>query len=185
MALKRLPGALALGLLASLAAHSALFGGDHAMGGAYHGALIEGAAVACTALLGFIVALAWLGARTAADGSVLARRMGDALPTLPAILLSAGAWFAIGERIEPSHGAAPLLVTIVLLVLAAWLSRRLAIAALGLLARAILAGFTSPFALREPMWSLNPAPAPLVRRSPHLRRRLARPPPIVVASPRA
>ncbi len=41
--LRKVPGALALGLLASLAAHATLFGGEHAMGGGYHALLMQSA----------------------------------------------------------------------------------------------------------------------------------------------
>lgn len=185
MPLKRLPAALALGLLASLIAHSALFGGSHAMGGAYHGALLETAFAGCAGLLGFIAALAWLGASTAADGSVLARRLASVLPGLPALTLATTAWFVLGERLEPAHSAAPALVVLGALLLAAWLLHRMALAAVAVLARAVLTIVTSPFAARVPSWLRIAAPAPLSRRSPVLRRRFARPPPVAFASPRA
>ena len=59
VALRKVPGCLALGLSASLAAHAALYGGEHAIGGAYHALLVQ---IALAAALGFIAlvgALAW------------------------------------------------------------------------------------------------------------------------------
>ncbi len=41
--LRKAPGALALGLLASLAAHAPLYGGGHAMGGTYHALILQAA----------------------------------------------------------------------------------------------------------------------------------------------
>ena len=178
MTLRRFPGAIVLGLLASLFAHAALFGNDHAMGGAYSQTLAQTAIAGCAGLLAFLAALAWLGAKHAADGSVLVRRMATALPSLPAVVAAAGGWFVLGERIEPDHGAAPILLTVLALAAAAWVVRRLVEAVAGLLADAVIAVNSSLFAPRAPYWSRRAAPVPLLRRSPLLRRRFARPPPI-------
>jgi hypothetical protein len=148
------------------------------MGGAYHGALVEAALAGCAGLLVFFLALAWSSAGRAADGSILAQRMAAVLPRFPGLLLATGMWFALGERLEPAHGGTPVLFAVLALVLAAWLLHHLAVAAIGLLAEAVLAIVTSPFAARTPSWSRRAAPVPIARRSPLLRRRFARPPPI-------
>ncbi len=178
MTLREIPGALTLGLLASLIAHTALFGGGHAMGGAYHDALVQLAGAGCGGFVLALAALAWTGSRRAADGSVLSARLATRLPALPSLVASAGAWFAIGERIEGRHADAGLLATITVVVLAAaavlaigrWLVRRLA--------GAVIAVSRSPFAERPLIWVRHLQPAPIARRSPLLRRRFARPPPI-------
>ncbi|MGA8535756.1 MAG: hypothetical protein WB615_16740, partial [Candidatus Tumulicola sp.] len=110
MTVRGIPGALALGLLASLLAHAALYGGHHAMGGAYHDALSELAGAGGAGFAVLLAALAWTGSRVAADGSILAARLGSRLPAIGPVAAAAGLWFALAERIEPRHGDAGLLL---------------------------------------------------------------------------
>ncbi len=181
MTLREIPGALALGLLASLIAHTALYGGDHAMGGAYHTVLLELAATGCAGFAVALAALAWTGSGKAADGSVLAARLTSRLPGFASLAVSAGLWLAIGERVEASHADAGLFATVAALIIAAvalltltrWLVRRLA--------GAVIVIARSPFAERPLLWVRHLQPAPIARRSPVLRRRFARPPPIANA----
>jgi hypothetical protein len=179
--LRGIPGALVLGLLASLVAHSALYGGGHAMGGAYHAWFLELATAGCLGLLASIAALAWTGSRAVADGSVLAARLSERLPNGWAAFSAAGAWFALGERIETRHADPSLLVTALVLALAAWAVVTLARCCIRLLAGAAIAVARSAFAQRSPQWIRLAAPAPIARRSPLLRRRFARPPPVANA----
>ncbi len=174
----RFPGALILGLLASLIAHAALFQGEHAMGGAYGGALIETAAAGCAGLVAFFASLAWAGARNAADGSILTSRLRGSLPSLPCLALTTALWFAAGERLEPAHGAALPVLTVLALLVAAWLVHHVAGGLVALLAESVFFVDRSPFAGRTPQWCRAVAPAPIARRSPSRRRRFARPPPI-------
>jgi hypothetical protein len=181
MTLRGLPGALALGLLASLVAHATLFGGEHAMGGAYHALLLQAAAAACVGLLATFCALAWAGAGQVADGSVLARRLTDRLPGFAPLVAASGGWFALIEALEPHHAEAPLLATLLCLVVAAWLLLAAARGVTRAIAKAAIAVARTPFSPRVPVWTRRVRPAPLVRRSPLLRRRFARPPPIANA----
>ena len=88
MKLREFPGALALGLLASLGAHTALYGSSHEMGGAFHSELVSVAVAALGGLLVAFGALAWTGSRHAADGSVLAARLTGRLPGLAPVLVA-------------------------------------------------------------------------------------------------
>ena len=178
MTLREIPGALALGLLASLVAHTALYGGDHVVGGAYHSLLFELATAGAGAFVALLAALAWTGSRLAAQGSVLSARMGSRLPGLGPLIASTGLWFSLIERAESDHWAAGILVTVVCLVAAAWSLLMLARGAARLLAGAVIAIFRAPSAARTPAWLRAEPPRPLARRSPPLRRRFARPPPI-------
>ncbi len=90
-----------LGLPAALVAHALVFGGEHAVGGA-----LQSAALAAGALV-LLLALA-LHSRDAVQGSVLASRLRSQMPSLIALLLCAGAWFAALELCESPH-AIPLL----------------------------------------------------------------------------
>jgi len=173
-----IPGALALGLLASLIAHAALYGRDHAMGGAYHDILIQLASAGAGGFMALLGALIWTGWRRAADGSVLAARLTSRLPGLAPLAAGTGFWFAVGERIEPRHADAGFVLTVAVVVAAAWAVLALARRGVRLLAGAIIAILRSPFAQRAPGWIRRPRPAPIARRSPLLRRRFARPPPI-------
>lgn len=178
MALGRFPGALVLGLLASLIAHAALFQGDHAMGGPYAGALSEIALAGCAGLLAFLGALACLGSKNAADGSIVTHRLRAYLPSLPATIATAGCWYLFGESLEPAHAALPALVAVLALALAAWIVSLLARALIAFLVEVAFAIDRSPFASRTPVWARRAVVVPLVRQTPLRRRRFARPPPI-------
>jgi hypothetical protein len=177
MKLREFPGALALGLLASLGAHTALYGNSHEMGGAFHGELLT---MALAALAGFLVAfgaLAWTGSRNAADGSVLAARLTGRLPGIAPLLVTTALWFALGERLEPAHGSTALLPLVAAIVAAASLLLLLARAAIKTLAQAIVAVTRPGYAARTPFWLRRAVPVFAVAPAPSLRRRFARPPP--------
>jgi hypothetical protein len=178
---RRIPGALALGLLASLLAHSVLYGSDHAMGGAYHDLLVQLATAGCSAFVLLFAALAWCGATRVADGSVLAARLAAKLPTPAALVASTGLWFALGERIEPQHAEAGLFLTLVVVAAIAVLLFALARWGVRSLARVVIAIARLPFAACSAHWIRCLEPVPVVHRSPQLRRRFARPPPIANA----
>jgi len=175
--LREFPGALALGLLASLAAHTAIYGGEHEMGGAYHGELVT---MALAALAGFLVAfgaLAWAGARHAADGSVLSARLSRLLPGLAPVLVATAVCFAVGERLEPQHVAAGLWPLLAAIFASAVVLLTLARAAVKALAQAIVIISRPAYADRTPHWLRLAAPVFAVAPAPSLRRRYARPPP--------
>jgi hypothetical protein len=179
--LRKIPGALVLGLLASLVAHTALYGGEHAMGGAYSELLLELALAGGLGLAGAAAALAWSAARRTADGSILAADLAARLPSALSTGLSAIGWFIAGEGAEAPHrGPGWLLVTLALAG-AAWLVVRLAHALVRAIADAIVAVVRSSFAPRRPRRRLARHPAPVILASPLLRRRFARPPPIATA----
>lgn len=181
MTLRKVPGALALGLLASLVAHAALFGDGHAMGGAYHALLVQAALAACVCLLTFFTALAWTESGAAADGSIIASRLRDRLPGLGAVIASAGAWYALAEAIEPQHAAASSVLAFGILALAGWLVLRLAGTLARVIGAAVLAIRRTAFAPRRPLRAPRPQLRPLPRRLLFARRRFARPPPILAA----
>jgi hypothetical protein len=174
---REFPGALALGLLASLGAHTALYGSSHEMGGAYHEEFIT---MALAALGGFIVAfgaLAWTGSRHSADGSVLAARLLRRLPGIAPVLIATAIFFAAGERLEPQHAASSLWALIAAIVASAWLLVFVARAAIKALAQAVVIFSTPGYAQRKPIWLRRSVPVFGVAPAPSLRRRYARPPP--------
>jgi hypothetical protein len=177
MKLREFPGALALGLLASLGAHTALYGGSHEMGGAFHSELVTVALAALGGLLVAFGALAWTGSRHAADGSVLAARLTGRLPGLAPVLVASALCFALGERLEPQHAATALLPLVAAIVAAATLLLLLARAAIKTLAEAIVAISRPAYATRTPFWLRRAVPVFAVAPAPSLRRRYARPPP--------
>ena len=179
--LRKVPGTLTLGLLASLAAHAALYGGGHAMGGSYHGLLLEAALAGAAGLLAIFGAIAWSESGITADGSVVAARLRTQLPRNAGVLLAAGFWYVAGEAIEPHHAAAPFVGSFCLIVVFAYAVLWLARVATAALARAVLAIARASFSPRPPLWRRRPRPRPLYRRAYHARRRFARPPPIAVA----
>jgi hypothetical protein len=175
--LRKVPGVLALGLLASLAAHAVLYRGEHAMGGEYHSLLVQAAVAFSVSLLAFFGALAWSGSG-AADGGVLAARLRDRLPALLWILPAAALWYATAEAIEPHHVPASPVVALVSLAAAAGAMLFLARGVVGALARAAIALLCNPFSPRAPSWSRRPRLQPKRRRTPRAYRRFVRPPPI-------
>ncbi|MBV8345403.1 MAG: hypothetical protein JO190_10485 [Candidatus Eremiobacteraeota bacterium] len=179
MTLRKVPGALALGLLASLGAHAALYGGEHAMGGGYHSLLVQVAIAGALSLVVGLSALAWSAAGVTADGSVLATRLNDRLPGLAALAATAAIWFVMAEGIEPHHAGAPPFAILLALAAAAWIVRRIAIFAVALLARVVFAIARLMFSPRALLWARRPRT--LAPRLPLFgeRRRFARPPPIV------
>jgi hypothetical protein len=177
--LRKVPGALALGLLASLVAHGGLYGGGHSMGGDYHALLVQLALAGGLTLAGFFGLLACDGARAAVNGSVLAARLATRLPGFGALFASATAWYAAAELVEGQHHAAiPWLAIPVALAATSWLLQRLARFTLAVLAGAIVAVAGTNFAPRTPSWSRFTTHTTPVRPMLWVRRRFARPPPI-------
>lgn len=180
MRARKVPGALALGLLASLIAHTAAYGGSHDIGGAYHGFLVSAAAIAVIGSLLLAASLAWAGAGRTLEGSVLASRLRLGLPTLPYVAGSAVLWFTLGERIEASHAPASPALLLIALVFAAWLVSALTRSTLSILAAIAIAMHTASFTPRAPVWSRCVAPVEPTRRLLPVSRRFARPPPYTV-----
>jgi hypothetical protein len=176
--LRKVPGALALGLLASLGAHAALYGGEHAMGGDYHGLLVQVAIAGVLSLLVGLSALAWSAAGVTPDGTVLAARLHERLPGLAPLGAAATLWFGIAEAIEAHHaGAAPLAILLALTAVA-WIVRRVAIFAVAVLASVVFTVARLAFSARTPRWARRPRTPALRRFFFGARRRFARSPPI-------
>ncbi|HEY6485131.1 MAG TPA: hypothetical protein VIX83_01960 [Candidatus Cybelea sp.] len=179
MALRKVPGALTLGLLASLLAHAGLYGGGHSMGGDYHALLIQLALASGLSLAVFYGLLAWDGARAAVNGSVLAARLASRFPGFGTLLVAATVWYAVAELVEGQHHAGiPWIAIPIALAAAAWLLQRLGRFGLAVLAGAIVAITGTSFAPRTPTWSRFTAQTTPVRPVLWVRRRFARPPPI-------
>ena len=178
MTLRKVPAAVALGLLASLAAHAAVYGREHAVGGNQHALLLEIAAGALVALVSAALLLAWSGARMAMTGSVLSARLTCRLPGFVPLLGSTVLWYAGIERLEPQHADASLLSVGLSLVVAAWLVARLCRRLCAVLAKTILSIAAPPFNARTFAWFVSRTSAPLRRRILPSHRRFARPPPI-------
>jgi hypothetical protein len=175
---RKVPGALILGLLASLGAHAALYGSSHAMGGSYDGLLVQIALGGLVGLVALFGALAWGGAGGTSDGTVLATRLRDRLPDGGTVLLSAGIWFVAAESIEPSHAAATLPVTLTALAAVSYAVVWLARAITRAVAHAVLAVTRTIFSPRAPSWRRRVRRPVVPRRILLARRRFARPPPI-------
>ena len=181
MPLRKVPGFLALGLLASLGAHAALYGNEHVVGGAYHGTLLTLALISLACGTVGLAGLAWAGARHAADGSILAARLTDRLPGLLPLFCSTAGWYSLVEATEPQHAISALPLTILCLIATAWLARGLTQWAIRALSGAIFAIARAPFAARRPLWRHERRIFLIAPPRPLLRRRFARPPPIPTA----
>ncbi len=180
MALRKVPGAVALGLLASLAVHAVLYRGEHAMAGGYHADFVAAAAAAALGFLTGFAALAWSGRGQAADGSIVAARLNERLPALWQVGVCAALWLSLAEAIEPSHAAPMPLVTALCIAAVAWAITLAARAIVAALAGAIIAICRDAFSPRTPAVLRRSAPPPLRRDLRYARRRFARPPPIAL-----
>lgn len=152
------------------------------MGGAYHAWLVESALAGAAGFAVLLGALAWTGSQRIADGTVLAARLSARLPGAAPLLAASALWFALGERLEASHADASLLLSAVVIALAAWGILALARWFVRMVAGFALALCRPDFAPRALQWRLRGTPRSLIaRRSPLRRRLFARPPPVVSA----
>ncbi len=177
MTLKQLPGALILGLLASLAAHTAAFSNGHAQGGSYHGALTALATIGGAGFVALLAVTAFGAAGSFAQGSVLAARISSHLPSPAATLMAAIGWFIAAESLEPSHAAASMIARAVALVVAVIAISIAALVAVRTIAQIAIAMLSNPFAPREPFVARRAYVPVMVRRAHALRRPVNRPPP--------
>jgi hypothetical protein len=177
MRARELAGAAALGLVASLLAHTAIFGRGHIMGAAYHQVLLGLAGLALTALVGSAVSLAWSAAGRISAGSVLAVRLRSVLPRWPMLCFATAAWLLSIEAVEPRHDPAPIALLLAAIVLASLLVLATVRALLSILASIAIAVRSTKFADRAPSWPARFVSTPRARRLHRARRLYARPPP--------
>lgn len=185
MILRKVPGALALGLLASLVAHAALYAGRHAVGGTYNAFLLELALAAALAFVALLGALACAQSMSSTDEKLLNANLRQRLPGVGIVLAMASAWYVAVEAIEPHHAAASGIALLAALAAASYAALRLVHAITAGFARAAIAISRTAFSSRVPGWRRRPRGRLIARRSFLARRRLARAPPIAFALPRA
>jgi hypothetical protein len=176
--LRKVPGGITLGLLASLMAHGVLYGSSHAMGGSYHELLVQIALLGFVGLFAFFGAVAWGDAGGTSDGSVLAARLRERVPNVAGVFVSAGVWFVAAESIEPGHTAAPIAASLATLIGASYAVSWFARVITRAIARAVLIVTRTVFAPRTPAWQHRFDQPIVLRRTLLSRRRFARPPPI-------
>ena len=173
-----MPGALALGLLASVLGHSAAFGSQHEMGGAYHETLVA----LLTSSLGVaalaVIFLAVAGAKTVQEGSVLAARLCVFVPGIPLLTATSCAWYQFFESVEGAHRQAPFLVVAAMLVAAVLAVHGIVRWFIAFVAALVFCIVSNAFDSRGRCWTRqidHPLP---VQFDVALRRRFARPPPV-------
>lgn len=181
MTLRKVPGPLALGLFASLAAHAALYGGNHTIGGGYHALLMQTALTAAMSFVALVGVLTWAQSRISTDGNTLAARLGERLPGVGSIIAAAGAWYVGVEAIEPQHAGAPWTALLAALAATSYAASRLAHAITDAFARVAIAIVRTSFSPRAPAWRRRPRGRLVQRHSSLAQRRFARPPPIAFA----
>jgi hypothetical protein len=174
---RRIPGAILLGLLASLVAHAAAFGDSHAAGGAFHEPLVAAAQATAVGLFVGFAALAWIGAGRHADGSVLASRLEARLPGPVALAAASTVWLALAEMLEGPHAGAPPLTLALSLAAAAALVYALAVGVVRFLAGVAVAIRRTTFSPRAPRRHRGAHAVIVATPSGHAGRRFARPPP--------
>ncbi len=172
-------GAVLLGLPVALLAHVATFGNEHVMGGSEHALLVQVGYVlaALAGVAGLTGTL--LSSRSAQSGSLLATRISTYLPVWLPLVICALGWFIGIERLEsPTPSIDPL--TLLWLGILAFLAIRGARAAVRAFAALAVAWYAPARAARPGLASLRFAYSvpPVVSRG-HVRRRFARPPPLL------
>lgn len=177
MTLRKVPGALALGLLASLVAHTAIYGREHMAGGNYHGLLLEMALSGAVALVAAALLLGLTGARTTLNGSVLAARLTARLPGFGSLLTSTVLCYVAIESLEPHHANGSLLGAGLCLAVVSWLVTGLSRRFCALVAATVLRIFRAAFSARTFSWFVSPLVTSNRRRVLCAHRRFARPPP--------
>lgn len=175
--LRGLPGALALGLLASVLGHMAGYGNEHTMGGAYHGMLLVLADVGVGSFLLAAAAVAVAGAGRATEGSILAARLADWVPDVPMLALATVGWFSITEAVEGTHPRGDTILVVLALVVAMFVVRGIVRAIITTISKLAITINCAEFAPRS-YAPLRRFERPLsLQSSVHSRRLFARPPP--------
>ena len=182
MTLRQLPGALILGLLASLVAHAAGFGGSHTEAGAYHELLSTLAFAGSGAALVAAICAAFGNIGTCAQGTILATRLCTWIPSAGAVALAGGLWFAFIESLEPAHGPASFIIIALAMLVAALALRGLAVLSARVLATCVIAIARIATAPRIVFFARRYSAPAIV--TPHVARRIVtRPPPRAVLLP--
>jgi hypothetical protein len=182
--LRQLPGVAILGLVASLLAHLASYGGNHEAGGAYHRTLELLALGGVGVFVASVAALAWLGTRRQADGSILAAALRPLVPPAAALAFSASLWFAAIESLEPQHlWHASILVVALCLIVASLLVTLVARAIVRAIAAVVFAIAREPFLRRPCCYRRRFVHRSSARRAAFVYRRFARPPPGLMLLP--
>jgi hypothetical protein len=147
--IRRLAGAITLGLPAALLAHTIAFGNDHTMGGSYAQLLSVLGVTAVVALT-----ILWLGLCASmrdrlVDGSVLRATAVRFFPSTAGLAIAAGGWFGLAESLEASHDSVSIAVVLAALFFAALIIRAFAMHTLCVLAKAIVATASQRFDIRN------------------------------------
>jgi hypothetical protein len=175
---RRVPGALALGLLAAYAAHSIAFGNDHVMGGPYADVLRTTASVATLAFTGMWIAIGWINGGYIRNGSVFNAATSKFTPSTVGVFTAALGWFCFAESVEHGQLTGPSVLAAVALLLASVVVNVLSRTFLRAMTRIVFAAISVAFRRRLPNWLAiadeRPSPEPFVR----TRRLFSRPPPI-------
>ena len=177
MKLRGLPGALALGLLASVIGHAAGYGNEHAMGGPYHGTFLTLAYAGVGVFLLAALAVAVASAGAAAEGTIVATRLRRWIPDTGVLALATSLWFGVAEVIEGSHATGTSLAIVAALLIAIVAVRAFALAVIAVISSIAIAIDTAAFAPRSYGRYLSlerPLAVPSIA---HVRRLFARPPP--------
>jgi hypothetical protein len=176
--MRRFPGALALGLLVAILAHTVLYGNGHAIGGSYNTILRALASMAVTASIAFWLGFCLMSRGRLCQGSVLTAGIGAVLPSLSGLSAAAFGWFWLAESLEDGHAWAPRGWIILALLASSALVRLLALAGLRALAKVAFAiecgGFEGRPPIRVSIAALPASSEPLAR----VLRLFSRPPPI-------
>jgi len=179
---RRIPGSLVLGLLAAFAAHTALYGGGHVMGGAWGGALQVTALFSSGGAVAAWLGLGWACGNRLGDGSIAIAKLERTLPGMWLVFAAAAGWFWLAESIEDGHADAPILLVAVAIAVAAGLVRALAAIAMRTLAGIVFGTRARGFASQAPSWTIALPQLLLVEPVAHIRRRFARPPPVAAGA---
>lgn len=182
MPLKRLPGTAALGLLASLIAHTVLFGDDHVVGGSAHWPIALTAAAAAAGCFFSLWRLAYGHAQSIAGGTRLAAQLRPYLPQTAWVALAALASYGGIEFCEgDGHAPAAMWLVALALILVSFLLCGIAASITRLVAAvAVRVRHGSPV-IRPTLFPRARARVAAARPQPVRFRLFSRPPPVVLS----
>jgi hypothetical protein len=174
--IRRFSGTVVIGLFAAMAAHAAVYGNGHVLGGAYAGAVQILSAIGAAFVVGLWFAVGW-ASKGISNGSIVKTRLGELLPSWPSITAAAVVWFSVVESLEhDGHADAPASVLIAAIVVFSFLARALGRAFLQVLSDAVFGDRGLAPKSRMPGWTMTAA-VPVAPRASFGRARVARPPP--------
>lgn len=147
--IRRLLGAIGLGLPAAVLAHAILYSNDHAMGGSHRELFSLFASTTVLGFAAFWIVLSLIGRGRICQGRVLNAAINQLLPSAESLFAATFGWFWLAESIESGHGSAPAFWILTALLGSSALLKLVVRASLRALAKIVFAADSGDFKSRS------------------------------------